>query len=231
MGRLPDSPRSSRGGIVTAIRGVLFDNDGTLVDTHDLILDSMRHATREVLGCTLSDEVLMAKVGQPLAVQVRDFTDDAAVQEEWLAVYREYNHRCHDERVRAFPGVRECLETLAEAGLKLGVVTSKLHALAWHGLEVCGLDPYLSVCIGSDDCDRFKPDPQPVVRGLEALGLAAGECPYVGDSPFDLQAGRGAGCSTAAVTWGMFPCGVLEAECPDVVCDDPAELSGWVLDR
>ncbi len=216
---------------MAAFRGVLFDNDGTLIDTHDLILDSMRHATREVLGCQLPDEVLMAKVGQPLAVQVRDFTDDAAAQEEWLAVYREYNHRCHDERVRAFPGVRECLEELAGAGMKLGVVTSKLHALAWHGLEICGLAPYLSCCIGSDDCDRFKPDPKPVTYGLQTLGLAAAECPYAGDSPFDMQAGGGAGCPTVAVTWGMFPRAVLEAEHPAWVCDDPAALASWVLGR
>lgn len=212
-------------------RGVLFDNDGTLVDTHDLILSSMRHATREVLGSPLPDEALMAKVGQPLAVQVRDFTDDPAAQEEWLAVYREHNHRHHDDCVRPFPGVRECLDALAQEGMKLGVVTSKLHGLAWRGLEVCGLAPFLSCCIGSDDCDRFKPDPQPVVRGLQALGLPADACPYVGDSPFDMQAGRGAGCPTVAVTWGMFPPEALEAEGPAWVCDEPAALASWVLGR
>lgn len=196
------------------VRGILFDNDGTLVDTHDLILESMRHATRTVLGRAIPDDVLMRKVGQPLAVQMRDFTDDARLQEELLGVYRAYNHAIHDEVVRAFPGVEAGLAQLVEAGFALGVVTSKLHALAWRGLELTGLAPYLSCCIGADDCERYKPEAEPVLRGAEALGLAPGECIYVGDAPFDIQAGKAAGMPTAAALWGMFPANALRAEVP-----------------
>lgn len=206
------------------LEGVLFDNDGTLIDTHDLILASMRHATGEVLGQDIPDAVLMAKVGQPLAVQVQDFTDDPALQEAWLATYRAHNHAHHDAMVQAFPGVRECLEALSDQGVKMGVVTSKLHDLAWHGLEITGLAPFLQCCVGADDCTRFKPDPQPIQHGLRALGLEAASCFYVGDSPFDLQAGRGAGCRTAAVGWGMFPAAVLRDETPDAYCESPADL-------
>lgn len=206
------------------MKGILFDNDGTLVDTHDLILASMRHSTREVLGRVIPDEVLMRKVGQPLVVQMGDFTPDEGQQAEILRVYREHNHAHHDEAVRAFPGAREALEELTARGLALGVVTSKMHALAWRGLEITGLAPYLGCCIGADDCEHYKPEPEPVLRGLEALGLAAGDCWYVGDSPFDIQAGNAAGCSTAAVTWGMFSEEELLAARPDRVCRSFAEL-------
>lgn len=212
-----------------AIKGILFDNDGTLIDTHDLILSSMTYATRKVLGRDECEEVLMAKVGQPLAVQVLDFTDDPEEQEEWLRVYREHNHAHHDASVKAFPGIVECLKELHEHGIVMGVVTSKLHALAWHGLEICGVAPYLDCCIGFDDCTLPKPNPEPVEIGLKQLGLAASECPYVGDSPFDIQAGKGAGCETIAVTWGMFSPEVLRAEEPTGICDTPAELAKLVL--
>ena len=206
------------------MKAVLFDNDGTLVDTRDIILASMRHCTREVLGRVIPDEVLMHKVGQPLAVQMRDFTSDETEQDELLRVYRAHNATIHDERIRAFPGMAEALAELERAGVRMGVVTSKLRVTAWHGLELTGLAPYLSCCIGAEDCERFKPEAEPILRGAAALGASAVECVYVGDSPYDIQAGRAAGCATVAVTWGVFSQDELSRELPDVVCEVPGGL-------
>ena len=197
------------------IKGILFDNDGTLVDTYDIILASMRHSTRTVLGKVIPDDVLMRKVGQPLAVQMRDFSDDPDLQREILRTYREHNHAIHDDAVKAFPGVAEGLAELQARGFLLGVVTSKMHALAWRGLEITGLAPYLRCCIGADDCKRFKPEAEPVLRGSKALGLDPQECLYVGDAPFDIQAGKAAGTLTAAALWGIFAPSVLQVEQPD----------------
>jgi pyrophosphatase PpaX len=210
------------------VKGILFDNDGTLVDTHDIILASMRHSTREVLGRAIPDVDLMRKVGQPLAVQMRDFSDDPAEQEELLRVYREHNHAIHDGAIRTFPGVVDGVAALRGRGCALGVVTSKMHALAWRGLEITGLSAYMDCCIGADDCERFKPDPEPVTRGLAALDLGPEECLYVGDSPFDIRAGKAAGCVTVAVLWGMFGPESLRAERPDHVCATFDELLGLV---
>ena len=206
------------------MKAVLFDNDGTLVDTRDIILASMRHATSTVLGRVIPDDVLMRKVGQPLVVQMRDFTPDEAEQAELLRVYREHNATIHDDGISAFPQAADVLAELARRGFALGVVTSKLRVTAWHGLEICGLAPYLSCCIGAEDCIRYKPEPEPVERGAQALGVASDECLYVGDSPFDLQAGRSAGCLTAAVTWGVFPESALAAESPDFMCHSFTDL-------
>ena len=207
-----------------SMKAILFDNDGTLVDTRDIILASMRHCTREVLGRVIPDEVLMHKVGQPLVVQMRDFTSDEAEQDELLRVYRAHNATIHDEQIRAFPGIADMLAQLHRAGVPMGVVTSKLRVTAWHGLELTGLAPYLSCCIGAEDCEHFKPEAEPVLRGASALGLPAAECFYVGDSPFDIQAGQAAGCATIAVSWGVFGADVLAEERPDIMCDTPAEL-------
>lgn len=205
-------------------RGILFDNDGTLVDTRELLLVSFRHSTEQVLGRTFPDEVLLHGVGTPLAVQMGDFSDDLEVQRELLRVYREYNHSIHDEMIRPFADVPAGLAALEERGFPMGVVTAKMRWLAWHGLEVTGLARYFACCIGADDCERHKPHPDPILLGCERLGFEPSECLYVGDSPYDIEAGNAAGCMTAAVLWGMFPEDELRAQNPTFVCADFEEL-------
>lgn len=206
------------------IRAILWDLDGTLQDSYELILSSMRHATRTLLGREIPDGVLMQKVGQPLSVQMWDFTDDEALHDELVRVYRAHNEAVHDEALRQFPGMREALERLQAAGYKMGVVTSKRHELAQRGLDVVGLDAYMDFVVGPDDCPGHKPDPAPVVYGCKLAGFAPGQCMYVGDSPFDMAAGRDAGCTTVAALWGMFPRDVMEAERPDFLCETVDDL-------
>ena len=213
------------------IRGILFDNDGTLVDTHDLILDSMRFATRTLLGRVIPDERLMAKVGIPLADQMLDFTDTLEERDELLRVYREYNHAKHDEAVRLFPGVAEGLARLHDAGYKMGVVTSKKHWLAQHGLEITGIWPFFEGLIGPDDCAESKPLPGPILAGARMLGLPPDECMYVGDAPFDIAAGNAAGSLTVAAEWGMFTREDLEPEHPDWWCADFPTFVSRLLDE
>ncbi len=210
------------------INGVLFDLDGTLIDTYDLLVHTFRYATRAVLGERIPDEALMAKVGQPLVVQMWDFTDDEAVHDELVRVYRERNDQVHDELIKGFPGTESMLSSLKEAGLPLGVVTSKRHAAAVRGLRRFGLEGYFDFVIGSDDWPSHKPDPGPVKHGCDLIGLDPSTCLYVGDSPFDMRAGNGAGCATAAALWGMFPRTALVAEDPTFVCADSLEVPALV---
>ncbi len=211
-----------------AVEAVLFDLDGTLLDTHDALLASFRHATREVLGPAadgLTEDQLMAKVGQPLDTQMWDFTDDQQTHDRLLEVYREHNNQVHDSLVKVFPGIPELLDALRAAGVPMGVVTSKRHDMALRGLNLFGLADCFDFVVGSDDFPEHKPSPGPVAYGCKLLGLAPKTVLYVGDSPFDMMAGNGAGCPTAAVTWGMFPEDVLRAETPTYVCSDPAQLA------
>ena len=206
------------------IQAVLFDLDGTLLDTHDLILSSFRHSTREVLGRVVPDEELLAKVGQPLDVQMRDFTDDPALQEKLVEVYREHNHAVHDAQVKTFPGVPEALEALDRAGVRMAVVTSKRQALAQRGLDVCEIARFMEFVVAPDVFPEHKPAPGPVLHACELMGLDPAACMYVGDSPYDIMAGNAAGCATVAATWGMFSIEDLSACAPTFMIDDPAAL-------
>ena len=203
---------------------VLFDNDGTLVDTHDLILLSYQYALKQVLNLELPEKTILAKVGQPLTVQMWDFTDDPHKHDELMEVYRAHNHRIHDEMITLFPGVASTLAVLRERGFTLGVVTSKRHKLAQHGLDILGIGSYFSLLIGADDCPQYKPDPTPIQLGCELLDVAPQQCFYVGDSPFDIAAGNGAGCVTVAAQWGMFEPDELLPEHPAYCCEHFADL-------
>jgi pyrophosphatase PpaX len=181
---------------------ILFDLDGTLIDTGELILTSFRYATRKVLERVIPDDELMDLVGIPLAKQMEMI--DAEHAEELTAVYREHNARVHDELIHEFVGTREALEELKAGGIPLVVVTSKRNELAERGLNCFGLLGFFDFLIGSDDTELHKPNPEPLLLAAERLGVPIAECVYLGDSPYDMQAARAAGALAVAATWGVF---------------------------
>lgn len=201
-----------------SIHAVLFDLDGTVIDTTELIRSSFRYTCRKVLGKELPDEVLLANVGRPLEVQMRILSPEHA--DELVRVYREHNHRYHDELVRPLEGIEEILTWLREKGIKTGIVTSKSRWLAERGLKICGLDHYFDCMIAADDVENPKPAAEPVLRCLEKLEVKQNEAVYVGDSPYDIEAGKNAGVLTVAVCTGPFSREKLEAAQPDFCCPD-----------
>lgn len=209
-------------GLGGRVRGLLFDLDGTLIDTVALILSSFRHATTEVLGAPLPDEVLMSGVGIPLATQMRQFAPDHA--DELLRVYREHNARIHDDMVAEYPGTRETLESLASAGFPMGVVTSKATRMAHRGLDAFALREFFEVIVTSDDVERHKPDPYPLEYAADLMGLSAADTLYLGDSPHDMTAAIAAGAVSVAALWGAFPADVVLDPGPEYALDSIGEL-------
>jgi pyrophosphatase PpaX len=203
----------------------LFDFDGTLVDSVALILDSFRHATAMVLGSVPDDRVLMAGVGTPLREQMAGFDPDRA--DELTAVYREHNALRHADLLRPYPGVDAMLAGLRVRGCRVGVVTSKMRDAVELGMRYVPLGDF-DVVVTCDDTDRHKPDPAPVLHALAQLGAPAAGAVYVGDAPYDVRAGRGAGVATVAAMWGnTFPADVLRAERPDRELHRPEEALLW----
>lgn len=201
--------------IIPDYRGVLFDLDGTLVDSLDLILSSYRHTMSTHLGRTPPDQEWLSTMGRPLRVQMQRFARSPDEHEAMIETYVTHNQANHDRLVRSFPGMRRAVASLRHHGYRLGVVTSKLRDASLRELESCGLDELFDGIITASDVDRPKPDPQPVELGLESLDLAPRQALFVGDSIFDLQAGRAAGVDTAAALWGPFNRQQLSGGDPD----------------
>src|SRR5262249_33563644 len=154
-----------------AYRTYLFDLDGTLIDSVELILASHRHTRRVHFGDSLPDAQFIANMGRPLRDIYADFSTDPVAVEAMIATYRTFNVEHHDRMVSAYPGIASLVSQLAARGARLAVVTSKLRDLARRGLHVTGLDAFFEVVIGADDVTRGKPDPQPLLRALEMLGV------------------------------------------------------------
>lgn len=219
---------------MTGYEPVIFDLDGTVVDTVDLIRESFRHAVGTVLGIELPERVIMAGVGRPLMAQMRVFSSERA--DELYDVYREYNHRRHDELIRPYDGMEAALRELRAAGRHLGIVTSKSADTTKMAFDAVGVGGFFDVVITAGDTAEHKPSPAPVRLCLErfaAAGLPAEPAAaiYIGDSPVDIVAGAAAGLATAAVTWGAFTLDDLLAAAPDHVARGPRELVDLCLGR
>lgn len=206
--------------------GALFDLDGTLADTVELILKCYRHTMKVHIGKELPDERWLATIGTPLRDQLRAFAADDDEAARMLETYATFQRTVHDEMVDLFPGVGEVLATLREAGVPIAVVTSKRKEMALRTLRRCGLGDSYDVLVTADDVERGKPDPEPVRLALRTLGIPAEahRSVFVGDSPFDLRAGRAAGTRTAAALWGPYDRPALEAEQPDYYLEGMRDL-------
>ncbi len=225
------------------LTAALFDFDGTLVDTTELIYQSLRHASREVLGHEPPRETLMANVGQPLPQQMvalieaevdrpdgLDGTD--GLVDDLLESYRTQNEELHEDLIKEFPGVEEALARLQEAGTKIAVVTSKRRVSVEMAIETFpGLGRVTDHFVTMEDTEEHKPKPAPLLKGLELLGnVPAAEAAYVGDSPHDIDAAHAAGVTSIGVSWGAFPEKFLEEKQPDYLVPDINAVVDVLLD-
>jgi len=203
---------------------LLFDLDGTLINSVKLILDSYHH-TLLVHGIPArSDDDWLRGVGTPLRVQFADWDDGSGKIEELVATYREYNLANHDSMVTLYDGIAEMLHEVRASGYRTALVTSKNRQGALRGLDLTGLTPYLEELVCVDDVVNPKPHPEPVEKAVRLLGTAADRAIFFGDSVHDMHSGRAAGVTTAAVLWGPFGRAHLESSSPDYWLTTPGEI-------
>lgn len=202
---------------------VLFDLDGTLIDSGAMILESFRHATRTVLRREIPDDELVAAVGgSSIRDQMASFDADRA--DELVRVYRAHNAPLHDD-LEAFEGVHDVLEHLHAEGRKLGIVTAKRRKTVDLAFGQLGIERYFDVVVTTDDTELHKPHPEPVLRALELVGATSAGAAFIGDSPFDIQAGKAAGVFTIGVSWGkIHPAERLLEYGADLIVHSPREL-------
>jgi pyrophosphatase PpaX len=200
---------------------VLFDLDGTVVDSGGIILASMRHATKAVLAREIPDEELMAAVGGPsLEAQMRVFSPEQV--EELVRVYRAHNEPLHAV-LECCAGMDSVIAELSGQGRRLGLVSAKRRSTVELAFAHLPLGHLFEVIVGGDDTERQKPSPDPLLYALDRLGVSPGDAAYVGDSPYDMASARAAGVFAVGVTWGRIHDRdtLLEA---DAVVDTPEEL-------
>lgn len=212
-----------------AIRTVLFDLDGTLIDSIDLILASYRHTLAAHGRPAVPDAEWMRGVGTPLRVQLNPWAESPEDLMALVATYRDYNLANHDQMIRAYPGIAELMHGIRSAGLRTGVVTSKNREGTRRGLRLFGLEEFMEVLVCADDVERPKPHPEPVERAVRLLGADPASTIFVGDSIHDLHSGRGAGVLTGAVLWGPFRREELEPAQPDFWLESPEDLKRLLL--
>jgi pyrophosphatase PpaX len=197
---------------------VLFDLDGTLVDSAAIILGSFHHATETVLRRRFPDEQILAQVGGSNLAHQMQLLDPGHV-DELVRVYREHNDPQYSQLV-CFEGMLDVLVRLRDEGRRIGVVTAKRKSTVQRVFEGAGIAGYFDVVVGSDDTERHKPDPEPVLRALELLDVRPADAAYVGDSPFDMAAAKSAGVFAVAVGWG----GIHRVTDSDAFVETPEEL-------
>ena len=208
------------------LRTVLFDLDGTLIDSVRLILDSYHHTLaahglppgRTKTGCGAWDAAYRS---------VRRVGSRPATLDALIATYREYNLANHDRMVTVYPGIVAAVEAIRAAGLRTGLVTSKNRSGAVRGLTLVKLERMMDVLVCADEVTRPKPHPEPVEKAMALLGADPATTVYVGDSVHDMVSGRAAGVRTAAALWGPFSREHLEEATPDYWLESPADLLGW----
>jgi len=181
---------------------VLFDFDGTVVDSGGIILASMRHATESVLARSYTEEELMANVGGPgLEAQMEVFAPDRV--EELVRVYRAHNEPLHEE-LETFAGIENALRTLRAEGRLLGLVTAKRRSTVDLAFARLPIAHFFDTVVGGDETELHKPDPAPLLLALQRLDATPDHSAYVGDSPYDMQAARAGGLRAIGVTWGRI---------------------------
>lgn len=202
----------------------LFDLDGTVLDSIELILRSYRHTLMTHLGIVPPDELWLKGLGTPIWVQLRHWTQEPDQIAAMVETYRTYNMANHDALVRAYDGVVPLVHELKARGKLVGLVTSKARSGAERGLNVTGLAPSFDVIVGADEVVNPKPHPEPVLVALERLGASAEESVFIGDSRYDIECGHAAGVATGAALWGPFGREDLEDLDPDYWLERPQDV-------
>ena len=192
---------------------VLFDLDGTLIDSIGLLLECVHH-TFEGRTPAPTDDEWIAGIGTPLRKQLAAYTTNDDEIEQLVDRYRNYQREHHDRMTWAFPGVNETLLVLERRGHPMGIVTSKSNEMMDRGLEWVGIMRHMRTRIGMDNAKKHKPDPDPVLTALDELGYGAHEALFLGDSPHDIASGNAAGVISVAALWGPFSREQLDAYHP-----------------
>lgn len=184
------------------INTVLFDFDGTVMDTNDVIYRSWQYTYNELTGRDGSDAEIFKTFGEPLVTSMEKAFPDVPAKKA-VDIYRSYQYEHYEDLIELFPGIEETLIGLKDRDLKTGLVTSRLRPTTERGMKKYGLERYFDKIVTMEDCTKYKPDPEPINIALKKLDSRPGESIMIGDSMFDLRCARNAKVEYAMVGWAQ----------------------------
>lgn len=204
------------------ITTILFDLDGTLINTNDLIIATFLHTLGKYYPNQYKRDDILPFIGPSLKETFTGIDPDRV--EEMILEYRTFNLENHDLLVKEYKGVLETVQTLKEKGYKLGIVTTKMYDSVLRGIRFANLEPFFDCIIALDHVTKEKPDPEPIFKALEKLDSKPEEAIMVGDNYHDILAGKNAGTLTAGVGWTIKGRDFLAKFEPDYMLENMSDL-------
>jgi pyrophosphatase PpaX len=208
-------------------KNIIFDFDGTLIDTNDLIIFSLDQVALKYINRRLTKDELNSILGFFIEEQMRMISKDN--YKEMTVYYQEVYKKHSDDMTKEFPGIREMLKRLKELNCKIAIVSAKSRSGIEHGINFLDIKDYVDVIISATDVTKNKPDPEPLLKGLQALGSTKENTLFIGDSPVDILCGKNTGVKTALVDWTIFQPHSFEKIKPDMVIKNPSELIDFIM--
>ncbi len=204
------------------IKALLFDFDGTLLDTNELIIQTFMQIFDEKFPGQYTKDDCIPLIGPSLRQTFEALTPNEV--DEMIAKYRAWNEEHHDELVTEYEGVEETLRELHAMGMRLVIVSSKVHANIVRGLHVLGVADLFEYIVGADDVEHVKPHPEPIEKALQFLQVSKDEVIMIGDNSHDIEGGQNAGVKTAGVAWSIRGEAYLQTFKPDYMLSKMSDL-------
>lgn len=212
-----------------AIKYVLFDFDGTLIDSNEAVISMLHLASEKHRGIPFSETELDEILGKPIFDQMAFLSE--ADSEALVEFYRAEYRKVRDALTKSYEGVDEMLHKIKALGMKTGIVSNKGRSGIDHGLDMFDMHDLIDVSVSKDDVICSKPDPEGIFKALELLGggpESISETVFVGDSGHDIESGKRAGCLTVLVGWTLIDMDKLKLLSPDFIAQTPAEIAEYV---
>ncbi|MFH0346677.1 HAD family hydrolase [Bacillus vallismortis] len=206
---------------------ILFDLDGTLVDSEWLAKEAYSYGIEKILERRLTNEEREYLVGKPISLFLKRFPTEA--EQIRFLILEYYENKI--VQIRPYPGVIALLERLNEQGYVMGIVTSQLKKFAFEELINNKLDKFFKVVISAEDCDEYKPSPIPLLTAIHQLNTEISDCLYIGDQFTDIQAAHAANIKSAGALWGEGDITRLSASSPTYFVKKPESLLRILQDK
>lgn len=210
------------------INTLLFDLDGTILDTHELIFESFKQTFNALVPHLDTDSIdYHTFIGPPIDVMFSKYIDEDQIDDA-IKLFRKTNLALHESYVTVYPNIELVLKAAKEKGYNIAIVSNKIQSSIKYGLDLFNLSQYFDYIVGFDDVQSPKPDPQGIQMCLDHFDIMPSQAIMIGDALGDVSAAKNAGCPSAMVTYSLHTEDEIKNAKADVYLDDMKELLNYL---